>query len=346
MQLNNEIDFAEISGRSGNLGIITLQRQQALNALNHAMFLALDRQLTAWAAQSSIKAVVIRAVSGRAFCAGGDIRAAYEKKLANDPTLVNFFRDEYRVNRQIFHFPKPYIALLDGMTMGGGAGISIHGSHCVATPNMSFAMPETGIGFFPDVGASYFLSRLSHKMGHYLGLTGERIAYNDCLALELVDAVIAPAAQEPLIDKLIQTALPDKMTVSHLIKEFAISVLPSALLAHQNEIETCFAKNSVEEIIQALEVIGSEWCCNTVDILKTKSPLSLKITFRELQQGEQRDFDACMKMEKGLLLHFLHSHDFFEGIRAAVIDKDRAPQWEIKRLSAVGADTVLRYFDE
>lgn len=346
MQLNNEIDFTEIPGHKGNVGIITLQRQQALNALNHAMFLVLDRQLTAWASQSSIKAVVIRAVPGRAFCAGGDIRAAYEKKMANDPTLVNFFQDEYRINRLIFHFPKPYIALLDGITMGGGAGISIHGSHRVATPNMSFAMPETGIGFFPDVGASYFLSRLPYKMGYYLGLTGERIAYNDCITLKLIDAVIAPAAQESLIDKLIRTPLPDKMTVSHIIKELAISVLPSGLLVHQNEIETCFAKDSIEEIIQALESIGSEWCCNTVDVLKTKSPLSLKITLRELQQGEGLDFDACMKMEECLLLHFLHSRDFFEGIRAAVIDKDRAPQWEVKRLSAVRAETVARYFNE
>lgn len=346
MQLNKEIDFTEISGRHGDLGVITLQRPHALNALNHAMFLALDQQLAIWASHSFIKAVVIRAVPGRAFCAGGDIRAAYEKKLANDPTLVNFFRDEYRVNRQIFHFPKPYIALLDGMTMGGGAGVSIHGSHCVATPTMSFAMPETGIGFFPDIGASYFLSRLPYKMGYYLGLTGERIAYNDCLALGLVDAVISPEAQEQLIDKLIHTALPDKMAVSHIIKEFAISVPSSALLARQNEIKTCFAKNSVEEIIQALESIGSEWCHHTADIIKTKSPLSLKVTLRELQQGEQLDFDACMKMEDCLLLHFLKSYDLFEGIRAAVIDKDRAPRWEPKLLSAVSTDAVLRYFDK
>lgn len=339
------IDFTEIPGHGGSLGMITLQRQQALNALNHAMLLALGRQLTAWAVQPAIKAVVLRAVPGRAFCAGGDIRAAYEKKRVNDPTLINFFQDEYRVNRLIFHFPKPYIALLDGIVMGGGAGISIHGSHRVATAAMSFAMPETGIGFFPDVGASYFLSRLPYRMGYYLGLTGEQIAYNDCFALQLIDAVIVPAAQELLIDKLIETALPDKMAVSQVIKEFSIAVLPSALLAHQNEIATCFAKDSVEEIIQALELTGNEWCCNTIDILKTKSPLSLKITLRELQQGERRDFDACMKMEECLLRHFLHSRDFFEGIRAAVIDKDRAPQWEMKRLSAVDAETVAQYFN-
>jgi enoyl-CoA hydratase/carnithine racemase len=335
MTLNKEIDFTEMPGRGGALGIITLQRPHALNALNHAMLLAIQQHLKNWAAAPSIKAVLVRAVPGRAFCAGGDIREAYEKKIKNDPSLPDFFRDEYQVNKQIFHFPKPYIALLDGLTMGGGAGISIHGSHRVATSHMSFAMPETGIGFFPDVGASYFLPRLPHKTGYYLGLTGERIAYHDCAALGLIDAVISSEAQEPLIHEFIQTALSDKNAVSDSIKKFSSAVPPSDLLSHQDSIQHCFSKNSIEEIIQALASTDSAWCHHTAEIIKTKSPSSLKITLRALQQGSQLDFDACMRMEDDLLLHFLESHDFFEGIRAAIIDKDHAPRWRPRLLSAV-----------
>ncbi|MCD6039966.1 MAG: crt 3 [Gammaproteobacteria bacterium] len=328
MQFNTDIDFVEIPGVKGNLGIITLQRQQALNALSHEMCLAFSQKLITWRKKDAIKAVIIQAAPGRAFCAGGDIRAAYEKKIKNDSTLVDFFQDEYELNRQIFHFPKPYIAFLDGITMGGGAGISIHGSHCVGTPNMSFAMPETSIGFFPDVGASYFLPRLPFKMGYYLGLTGVVIRYNDCLALGLIDAVISADAQALLIQRLAQTALPNPQTVSDIIQEFSITAPPSALLSHRNEIEICFSKDSMAEIIEALESAENSWCRQTAENIKTKSPSSLRMTLYALQQGNHLDFDACMAMENRLLCYFLQSHDFFEGIRAALIDKDHAPQWE------------------
>ncbi len=342
MQRDQEIDFTEIAGESGALGVITLQRPHALNALNQAMLHALHQQLTVWASQSSIKAVVIRAVPGRAFCAGGDIRALYEKKLAHDPTASDFFRDEYQVNRQIFHFPKPYIALLDGITLGGGAGISIHGSHRVATPAMSFAMPETGIGFFPDIGASYFLPRLPYNIGYYLGLTGERITYSDCFALGLVDAIISADSQSLLINALAQAALPDKNAVSQIIRNFSIEVPASALLTHQKEIEICFAPSSIEGVMQALESAESDWCHRMVAILKTKSPLSLYVTLRALQHGAHLDFDACMAMEERLSSYFLQAPDFMEGIRAAVIDKDHAPHW--KPLALFDADLLFSLF--
>ncbi len=183
----SDILFEELSGRDGNIGLITLNRQKALNALNHQMFLDLNAQLAEWETADHIKAVIIRAAEGRAFCAGGDIRYAFQKKLENDPTLPLFFRDEYQLNLRIFHYPKPYIALLDGITMGGGAGISLHGSHRIGTERLVFAMPETSIGFYPDVGASYFLSRLPYKVGFYLGLTSARITYNDCFWLGLIN---------------------------------------------------------------------------------------------------------------------------------------------------------------
>jgi enoyl-CoA hydratase/carnithine racemase len=344
MQLDQEIDFIEMSGDHGNLGIILLQRTSALNALNDSMVRAMHQQLTSWTSSASIKAVIIRAVSGRAFCAGGDIRSIYNKKITNDPTLGDFFWDEYRVNRQIFHFQKPYIALLDGITMGGGAGISIHGSHRVATENLSFSMPETGIGYFPDIGASYFLSRLQHKLGYYLGLTGERIAYQDCLALGLVDTVIASDTQEQLIKKLAESALPDTSAVTNIIKSFSVTTPESPLWAHRKEIEICFSEKTVEDIVHALQTHGGEWCLKTADVILSKSPSSLKIALRALQEGSHLDFDACMQMEERLAKHFMHSHDFFEGIRAAVIDKDRMPRWEPTTLGLVTSEFVDSYF--
>jgi enoyl-CoA hydratase/carnithine racemase len=342
--MSKELDCTEISGAHGNIGLITLQRPEALNALNHRMILELHTYLNACASNPSIKAIIIRAAHGRAFCAGGDVRMAYQKKLADDPSIVDFFRDEYKLNTQIFHFQKPYIALLDGLTLGGGAGISLHGSHRVATENMSFAMPETGIGFFPDIGASYFLSRLPHKIGFYLGLTGTRIPYSDCLALGLVNTVIASDAQTTLIEALAASPLPDNAAITTIINRYSLTVPPPRLLRHHTEIAHCFSKNSIEEIMRELTANGSKWCLETIKILQKKSPTSLKVTLRELQQGEQFDFDACMRMENQLLLHFLQSHDFFEGIRAAIIDKDHNPRWEPSRLTDITNKMMNAFF--
>lgn len=339
-----DILIEEIPGNKGKLGLITLSRQQALNALNHDMFCALDQQLITWSSASTIKAIVIRAAEGRAFCAGGDIRYAYEKKLMNDPTLINFFRDEYCLNRRIFHFPKPYIALLNGITMGGGAGISLHGSHCVATENLSFAMPETGIGFYPDIGASYFLSRLPHKIGLYLGLTGTRITYADCFALHLVNHVIAAPSQDKLLQALIDSPIPDKRAVTKIIQLFTLTPPPAILLEHQKKIATHFAKTSVEEIILSLEQSNNDWCNKTAKTLKTKSPTSLKVTLRQLTQGKTLDFDACMQMEFRLTSRFIQEHDFYEGIRAVVIDKDHSPYWLPPNLEDVTTQAIEKYF--
>ncbi len=345
MQRDKPIDFIEMPGHSGKLGIILLQRPAALNAIDESMVCAIHQQLTQWASDSVIKAVVIRSTSGRAFCAGGDIRSLYEKKIKNDPTVGDFFKNEYQVNRQIFHYQKPYIALLDGITMGGGAGISIHGSHRVATPHLSFSMPETSIGYFPDIGGSYFLSRLPHKIGFYLGLTSERISYSDCLALGLVDTVIAADTQEQLIKKLAESALPDKAAVTRIIQPFSITTPASPLWAHHKEIERCFTKNTVEEILNALESENNEWCLKTAAIIHTKSPSSLKITLRALQKGSCLDFDACMQMEERLAISFMNSHDLFEGIRAVVIDKDHMPRWKPATLGQVTEEWVGKHFE-
>jgi len=324
--------------RLGDIGLITLSRQTVLNALNHAMFENLNQQLMAWANDASIKAVLIRAAPGRAFSAGGDIRSVYERKTAGDTHFVKLFEDEYALNRRIFHYPKPYIAILDGITMGGGAGISIHGSHRIGTPRLSFAMPETAIGFFPDVGASYFLSRMPHFFGFYLGLTGERIDYQTCYALHLVNVIIPTDAEEDLLDDLSHL-----VEIDNILKKYAISVPPSDLWQHKKEIAFCFSHPTVEDIIIALEK-GSEWGKKTAEIIQTKSPTSLKVTLKALQKGAQCDFDACMDMELRLMYHFIQSHDFFEGIRAQLIDKDRAPKWVPKTLQQVTPEDIQQYF--
>lgn len=339
-----EIHFEEKPGNDGSLGVITLNRPKALNALNHEMFNAIDHHLSAWAGKPHIKAVLIRAVQGRAFCAGGDVRLAHERKKMNDPRLEHFFRDEYVMNRLIFNYPKPYIALLNGITMGGGAGISIHGSHRVATEHLVFAMPETSIGFFPDIGGTYFLSHLPHKMGFYLGLTGEAIPYNDCYALGLVDAVIHSDSQNKLIELLVDSALPDNETISQIINSLVVSVPKSTLLEHKSEIVSCFSHDTVEKIIHALEETATDWCKKIATILKTKSPTSLKVTLQALIRGEKMNFEECMQMEYRIMQQFLRSHDFFEGIRAALIDKDKNPRWKPTTLEDVTTHDVMKYF--
>ncbi len=337
-----DILFEEIEGKNGDIGLITLNRPQALNALDHAMFKMLHEYLTIWQEKPSIKAVIIKAVEGRAFCAGGDVKSVYEKRLNKENNIEDFFKDEYAVNRMIYHYAKPYISFLDGITMGGGAGVSIHGSHRVATERMSFAMPETTIGFFPDIGASYFLARLTHKIGFYLGLSGDRIAYNDAFDLRLVDVVISSDNQHQLLQTLVDADLPTKQAVTRIIKDFSIQVPPSDLLKHKDVIQRCFSHPSVEKIIEALES-STEWCKNLAINLKTKSPMSLKVTLQELLRGEKLDFDACMDMEYVMMQHFLKSHDFLEGIRAVLIDKDKKPVWQ-DSLSEVREDNVLEYF--
>lgn len=341
-----EILFEEIPGVDGNLGLITLNRPQVLNALNHSMFIMLHQQLKQWKNDSQIKAVIIRAAEGRAFCAGGDIRSAYERKQKKDSSLHHLFRDEYRLNAEIHHYPKPYIALLDGITMGGGAGVSIHGSHRVATERLVFAMPETAIGFFPDVGASYFLSRLPEKIGIYLGLTGQRISASDCIALNLATHFVSRDSLTRIIEKLANTSLRNetKNTVTTILNQFSIPTEKSNLLELQNKINAYFSENSVENIIHALEKNSNAWEKETLAILKTKSPTSLKVTLLAFQKGMRLDFDACMQMEYRLVHRFLQGHDFFEGIRAAIIDKDQAPHWQPASLENVSNQEIEKYF--
>ncbi|HVE44139.1 MAG TPA: enoyl-CoA hydratase/isomerase family protein [Gammaproteobacteria bacterium] len=341
-----DVLFNEMLGRGGDLGIITLNRPGVLNALNNEMVFAIRKQLKAWAIAKHIKAVVIRSSGGRAFSAGGDLRALSHH--LGDAGCLDFFREEYLLNTDIFFYPKPYIALLDGLTMGGGAGISLHGSHCVGTENLVFAMPETAIGFFPDVGATYFLSRLTSYVGFYLGLTGARLNSDDCMALGIVQHKIPASAVDRLVDKLASTDFLEAplSTVTRIIQTFDVTHVPLSFSDERlMEIAHCFSQETMEDIITVLAQGHDNWYQKTVETLYQRSPTSLKATLLALQLARQRSFRDCMRQEYRLMSHFLDLHDLREGIRAVIIDKDQKPQWDPARLDCINKEQIERYFD-
>lgn len=343
--MQQEVLFDVIKGK-GNIGLITLNRPQVLNSLNLSMIQAMHAQLSIWARDDSIKAVVIRAAEGRAFCAGGDLRFTYKHFLDDDPLAGNFFHDEYHLNKLIFHYPKPYIAFLDGITMGGGVGISIHGSHRVATDKLLFAMPETGIGFFPDVGGTYFLPRLPDFLGYYLGLTGARIKSEDCLDLGIAQFKVESTSLENIIDKLAAYSFDQdsNQAVSHILNEFRINSIHGNLFGLRSEIKNCFSKTTMEDIVFELQESNHAICQLALTELEKKSPTSLKVTLLALQKGTHLDFDGCMQQEYRLASRFGQSHDFREGIRAVIIDKDQNPQWKPANLEGVSDADVSHYF--
>lgn len=332
---------------TGALGRITLNRPGVLNALTLEMARRLDARLVEWGADGRIGAVVIEGAGGRAFCAGGDIRALYEAMgRPGDPLPVEFYRDEYVLNHRVFSFPKPYIALIDGVVMGGGVGVSVHGSHRVATENLLFAMPETGIGLFPDVGGTYFLSRMPGGLGMYLALVGARLGAADALYCGVATHHVPRERLADLAAALAATPFGGdaRGAASAAIARFAADPGPPPLADHRAEIDRCFAAGSVEEIIAALAADGGEWAKATLAVIETKSPTSLKVTHRQLREGARLDFAAAMRLEYRLSQRFCAGHDFAEGVRAAVIDKDAAPKWRPDRLEEVTPAAVDAYF--
>lgn len=345
-QVDGDILFNELPGAGGNIGQITLHRPKALNSLTIRMCQQVSEQLDRWQANSQIKAVIICGEGERAFCAGGDIRALYQHGQENPTKAIDFFRTEYRMNKKIFHFNKPYISFLHGITMGGGVGISIHGSHRVATEQLLFAMPETGIGFFPDIGAGYFLSRLEKRMGYYLGLTGDRIGAAEAKSLGIVTHLVPQEKQPAAMEAVINTPFAGdaKKQVSKILDHFAVEPSVSRLNEHQQQIIDCFSAENVEEIMLRLEGNNSAWSSLITKVLLAKSPTSLKVTFEQLKRGTVMSFDDVMQMEFNIALQFLRSTDFFEGVRAVVVDKDQNPQWNPPLLDEVSQAHVDAFF--
>ncbi|CAK0775452.1 Enoyl-CoA hydratase [uncultured Gammaproteobacteria bacterium] len=352
MTVTEEILFE----RRGGVGLVTLNRPKSLNALTLNMFRAFDRQLVAWQEDSDIHMVVVRGAGGRAFCAGGDVVHAWESGMGGKTgtgdcgALVPLlFGTEYALDRRSHRFPKPYVSLLDGYTMGGGAGISVHGWRRIVTGKTLFAMPETAIGIFPDVGGSWFLPRLPGRIGIWLGLTGAKLGPADTLYTGIGHTYVPSGRLEALIDALAGAdwagGPEPRVVIDRIIADHAEAVpeqptLPTVRAA----IDRCFGFDTVEAIITALKAEHTPWAAEQLEVLGRMSPTSLKITLRQLQRGAQLSFDECLKMEFRMSQAVLAGVDFFEGVRAVLIDKDKAPRWSPKTLAEVDEDLVERHF--
>jgi enoyl-CoA hydratase len=335
----------------GGLGTVTLNRPAALNALTTAMAIAMNERLKAWARDPAIKAVLVRGAAredGKVpFCAGGDIRALYDGRRDPEHRAGRaFYWHEYRLDRRVFDYPKPYLAFIDGVVMGGGVGISVHGSHRIFTENALFAMPETGIGLFPDVGGSYFLPRLPGRTGFYLGLTGERLRAADALHLGVATQHVPAAGLDALERALIEAcrAKDADGAIERALAERRADPGAPPIAARMTAIARAFSGSSVEAICAALDAGSSEWERALGQMLNAKSPTSLKVAFRQMQKGAQLSFDECMRLEYRIALRVLEGCDFYEGIRAIIIDKDGKPRWNPARLEEVSKAAVNAYF--
>lgn len=319
------------SEKRGALGLLTLDRPAALNALTHGMINALAASLAQWRDDDGIKAVAICGNGDRAFCAGGDIRAVQQSVMAGMDEGAGLLRDEYHLNAMIGAYPKPYVALLHGIAMGGGAGVSVHGRYRLADAALNFAMPETAIGFIPDVGSSHFLSRCPGEMGLYLALTGARIGLGDAMDAGLVTHAVNRDSFQILLDGLARGETP-----INLIKPLAGKAPAGALAPHRRRIETIFSAGSVEAILERLDRESSDFARQTAQTIRMRSPTSLKLVYRQIRAAAHLDLKQCLAMEYRLALRVLPGHDFREGVRAALVDKDRNPKWQPSALAGVG----------
>ena len=332
--------------RRGAAGLVILNRPQALNAVTHAMVLRLRAQLDAWADDDAITRIVVMAAGDRAFSAGGDIRHLYELgRAGRKDEALQFWRDEYPLNAAIKIFRKPYVALIDGIAMGGGVGVSVHGSHRVAGDRFSFAMPEVGIGFFPDVGATWFLPRMPGEIGTYCALTGERFNAADALAAGVATHRVPSARFPALLEGLAGT-----VPVDALLSAFSEPAGEGPITARRAAIDRLFAGDSVEHILAALEgeaASGSAdagWAAKAGASIRAKSPLSLKIALAQVRRGKAMDFATCMRTEFRIVSRVIEGHDFYEGVRAVIVDKDNKPHWQPAALESVEGAEVERHF--
>jgi enoyl-CoA hydratase len=324
-------------------GVVILNRPKALNALSLGMVRELARALDAWEHDPQVTRVVVSATGEKAFCAGGDIRELHDLgRAGRHDEMLAFWREEYILNERIKHYPKPYISLIDGIVMGGGVGISLHGSHRVAGERYLFAMPEVGIGFFPDVGATYALPRLPGAAGIYLALTGDRVGAADALALGLATHAVPSGRMAELAD-----ALTGRAALDDILAGFTQDPGPEKLAANRATIADCFAAPDLAAIRERLArkaAEGDGFAAKTLQTLSVKSPTSVAIAFEQMRRGAGLDFTDAMRTEFRIVSRIARGHEFYEGVRAVVIDKDHAPRWQPATLDAIEPDEIARYF--
>jgi enoyl-CoA hydratase len=324
----------------GRVGRIRLNRPKAIHALNTAMCAAVLEALAAWRDDVGVEVVLIDHAEGRGFCAGGDIRLIAESGAGDGAAARDFFRTEYRMNHALFTFAKPIVAFMDGITMGGGVGISLPAKFRVATENTRFAMPETGIGLFPDVGGGWYLSRLPGRMGEYLALTGARLDGAECSALGLATHYLHAATLGEAKARIVAGETPQAV-----LDALAAEPPEAAILAHQGEIDRLFAGREVEDIVAALEADGSEWAAKQRATLATKSPQACKVSLKLVRDGRfMPSFEEEMAQEFAVASRVVQRPDFAEGVRAVIVDKDNAPMWQPATLDGVTGHTIDQIF--
>jgi enoyl-CoA hydratase len=327
--------------RRGVAEWITLNRPAALNALNRPMALAIHRALFDAAADPRVARIVIEGAGERAFCAGGDVAELARRGREDRALFEGFFHDEYRMNQAIARLVTPYVAILDGVTMGGGVGLSIHGPFRIVTENTLFAMPETGIGLIPDVGGTHALSHLPGEIGTWLALTGARLKAADCLYAEIATHFVPVDRLNILRELLAENDEP----VEDLLATLHGDPGPSALAALRDGIDFHFAHDSVEAILASLDE-GDEWAMAQAVMIRKMSPTSCKLTLQGLRMGRDADIEDALVTEYRMVCEIRNGHDFFEGVRAQLIDKDRKPLWSPASLAGVTEDDVHRHLRE
>ena len=343
-------------GREGGVATVMLNRPRALNAFTLGMYRRFDPMLRAWEEDPTVRAVLVRGAGERAFCAGGDVRAVYEagRGISGDRDLTSvFFREEYQLIRRVHRYPKPYLAIIDGITMGGGAGVSVNGAYRIATEKTLLAMPETGIGLFPDVGATRFLNLCPGHIGRYLGLTGARLGPADALYCGFATHFVPRERVPELVAALAGLAWRDgaeRVQIEEVLTPFPRQSRRAAAGRAPRRDRPLFRRETVETILDALAGEAAsggpdgEWAAETRAGLLTKSPTSLKVTLRQLIVGREYDLEQALALEYRLTTHFMAGHDFYEGVRAVVVDKDQNPRWRPASLDEVGDAEVEGYF--
>lgn len=331
----NEI-LTEVRGR---LGIITLNRAEALNALNLNMVEQLKVVLTGWGDDPRVDAILLRSASERAFCAGGDVRSIGILPIPEDRMVLGraFFGTEYRVNLLIHNFSKPFISLINGIAMGGGLGLSVHGSYRLVSENLRMAMPETALGLFPDVGGTWFLNRCPGHIGRYLALLGSHIGAADALTAGLATHHVPQAAFEHLTLDLATAAHLDRKTIDAIIQGHAASTEGGTLASRAAKIDQLFAGDELDAVIARIDARASEadWIAEARAVLRRASPISLRITWRRMVDGHTQSIERILEDDFRVAVRMVAGHDFAEGVRAILVDKDGAPQWQPNSLEQV-----------
>jgi enoyl-CoA hydratase len=322
--------------KSGQIGHITLTREKVLNALSHDMALQIDVALKAWETDDDVKLVVIDAAGEKAFCAGGDVQDLYAQgKAGNFESGVNFWHDEYQLNSLIANYKKPYIAVMNGIVMGGGVGISALGSHRIVTENTSFALPECAIGLIPDVGSSHLLAQAPGHLGEYLALTGGRVGYEDAIYCGFADSFVPKDNLGALLDKLTQSG--DTADLSSLSK----MTEAGSLSKMRSEIDAIFSLATMGEILSALEKSDAEWASKALYKINSASPISICVTLQTIRAVRANPgIQNALRQELRFVSRAMEHGDFIEGVRALIIDKDKQPKWRFPTIADVPEDVV------